>query len=155
MEGLSTLLIIPTGWPSHDSWLNEPGSGKSLVYQLSSIALGGLVLVISPLISLMNDQLSHLPYHLKGASLSGKQTVWLHSQICTLTHFPQPQQVERVLVDVKVMDCHRLFVLNSQFRTVLWMSCSYLQNGWPVNPSFERFSISHQFSSWQWTKLIA
>ncbi len=47
-EGRNSLLVMPTG------------SGKSLCYQLPGIARGGTTLVISPLIALMEDQVTHL-----------------------------------------------------------------------------------------------
>ncbi|MBI1358145.1 MAG: DNA topoisomerase III [Acidobacteria bacterium] len=48
VEGSDVLLVMPTG------------AGKSLCYQLPGIARGGTTLVISPLIALMEDQVSKL-----------------------------------------------------------------------------------------------
>jgi DNA topoisomerase III len=48
MESKDVLLVMPTG------------SGKSLCYQLPGVARGGTTLVISPLIALMEDQVSKL-----------------------------------------------------------------------------------------------
>jgi ATP-dependent DNA helicase RecQ len=48
LEGRDTLAVLPTG------------AGKSLCYQLPTRILGGLTLVISPLIALMKDQVDSL-----------------------------------------------------------------------------------------------
>lgn len=48
LEGRDVLTIMPTG------------GGKSLCYQMSSLLMGGCTLVISPLVSLMEDQVSSL-----------------------------------------------------------------------------------------------
>ena len=48
LEGHDTLGMMPTG------------GGKSITFQVPAIALGGLTLVIPPLISLMKDQCDHL-----------------------------------------------------------------------------------------------
>ena len=48
IEGRDLLLVMPTG------------AGKSLCYQLPAIARGGTALVVSPLISLMEDQVAKL-----------------------------------------------------------------------------------------------
>jgi ATP-dependent DNA helicase RecQ len=48
MAGRDTLAVLPTG------------SGKSAIYQVAGLALGGLTVVISPLIALQRDQLRAL-----------------------------------------------------------------------------------------------
>eukprot|EP00731_Ephydatia_muelleri_P027095 Em0018g1195a len=77
LAGLSTLLVLPTG------------SGKSLCYQLPAYLYAQrspcITLVISPLISLMEDQVRRFPPCLRGACLHAN-----------LTH---PQK-EKVLKDV-------------------------------------------------------
>lgn len=59
-----TLLVAPTG------------QGKSLCYALPSVVMPkeGICLVVSPLISLMHDQLSQLPPRVTAATLSGNMT---------------------------------------------------------------------------------
>jgi len=48
MEGLDLFALMPTG------------SGKSLIYQVSAVLLGGITLVVSPLVALMLDQVQYL-----------------------------------------------------------------------------------------------
>lgn len=53
--------IIRSVLSGHDSLgLMPTGGGKSIVFQVAGLALGGLTLVVSPLISLMKDQVDNL-----------------------------------------------------------------------------------------------
>ncbi|XP_019110342.1 ATP-dependent DNA helicase Q4 isoform X2 [Larimichthys crocea] len=66
LSGLSTLVVLSTGM------------GKSLCYQLPAYLYAqrskSITLVISPLVSLMDDQLSGLPAHLKAACIHSNMT---------------------------------------------------------------------------------
>ncbi|KAI4336613.1 hypothetical protein L6164_015117 [Bauhinia variegata] len=62
LAGKSTMLILPTG------------AGKSLCYQLPSMLLPGITLVVSPLVALMIDQLRQLPPVISGGLLCSSQT---------------------------------------------------------------------------------
>ncbi|XP_058421163.1 ATP-dependent DNA helicase Q4 [Diceros bicornis minor] len=66
LSGMSTLLVLPTG------------AGKSLCYQLPALLYARrspcLTLVISPLLSLMDDQVSGLPPGLKAACIHSGMT---------------------------------------------------------------------------------
>mmetsp|Transcript_25716 Transcript_25716/g.39389 ORF Transcript_25716/g.39389 Transcript_25716/m.39389 type:complete len:1516 (+) Transcript_25716:65-4612(+) len=57
-----SLLVAPTGL------------GKSLCYALPAIMMDGVCIVVSPLVSLMEDQLRHLPLSIPAATLSGNMT---------------------------------------------------------------------------------
>ena len=63
IDGRSAAAIFPTG------------SGKSLCYQLPALLLPNLTLVVSPLLALMQDQLSFLHRHgIAAASIDSAQS---------------------------------------------------------------------------------
>ena len=69
MAGQDTLAIMPTG------------AGKSLCYQLPSVAREGCCVVISPLIALMHDQLrSARALGIRAASLTSADADWRETQ---------------------------------------------------------------------------
>ncbi|GMI87709.1 hypothetical protein like AT1G27880 [Hibiscus trionum] len=61
LAGKSTMLVLPTG------------AGKSLCYQIPTVVLPGITLVVSPLVALMIDQLKQLPPMIQGGLLSSSQ----------------------------------------------------------------------------------
>jgi superfamily II DNA helicase RecQ len=76
LQHQSTLAVLPTG------------GGKSLCYQLPAYVMSqqqdGITLVITPTLSLMEDQISSLPRCLKGATLNSNQTVFKLANSLTL-----------------------------------------------------------------------
>src|SRR5215203_5074249 len=75
LEGNHTLAIMPTG------------AGKSLCYQLPTLHLPGTTVVVSPLISLMKDQVDKL----EDAGLEASQ---LHSALTTREHQENLEQIK-------------------------------------------------------------
>ena len=75
LEGNNTLAIMPTG------------AGKSLCYQLPSLHLEGMTVVVSPLISLMKDQVDKL----EEAGLEASQ---LNSALTTREHEENLEQIK-------------------------------------------------------------
>jgi len=63
LEGRDLLMILPTG------------GGKSLVYQLPTMIMRGITIVISPLIALMQDQVAALrAQQISAAMISSAQS---------------------------------------------------------------------------------
>ncbi len=84
LQGLDCLIVMPTG------------SGKSLCYQVPAVVMGGLCLVVSPLIALMQDQVRHL-------RSIGVEAACLHSGL-------SPEQKALVLERVQVAQQFILYV---------------------------------------------
>ncbi|HET8781223.1 MAG TPA: RecQ family ATP-dependent DNA helicase, partial [Pyrinomonadaceae bacterium] len=91
LEGHNTLAIMPTG------------AGKSLCYQLPSLHLPGTTVVVSPLISLMKDQVDKL----EEAGLEASQ---LNSALTTEEH-------EENLEQIKSEQSDFIFVTPERFTT--------------------------------------
>jgi ATP-dependent DNA helicase RecQ len=75
LEGNNTLAIMPTG------------AGKSLCYQLPSLHLPGTTVVVSPLISLMKDQVDKLEE-------AGLEAAQLNSALTTEEHEENLEQIK-------------------------------------------------------------
>lgn len=93
MKGKDTIAVLPTG------------AGKSVCYQLPGLLLGNLTLVISPLLSLMADQVSQL-------IRKGIAATTLNSSIA-------PEERKRI----------QQAILNHQY-TFLYLSPEMLQSSW-------------------------
>ena len=79
MGGRDTLAVMPTG------------GGKSLCYQIPSLLLDGLTVVVSPLISLMKDQVEQL-------RAVGVSAVFLNSSLSPQEYQQNMEYVKRAKV---------------------------------------------------------
>jgi ATP-dependent DNA helicase Q4 len=86
-------------------FISETGSGKSLTYYMGALLLGGLVVVVSPLISLMMDQIQHLPSCIPAACISSA----LHrGQVAEIVRLVRRGQVALLFITPECM--HKDFV---------------------------------------------
>lgn len=85
--------------------IQPTGHGKSLLYQLPTILLPGLTLVISPLLALMRDQILHLTkrFNILAASINSDQSDFENNVAKTAAHqnkikilFVAPEQLDNI-----------------------------------------------------------
>lgn len=96
LHGEDTFVVMPTG------------GGKSLCYQIPALMLDGLTLVISPLISLMKDQVDQLVRRgiraaCMNSMLDGEQYRFLRQQI-------QNKQIQILYVGSGAASFRRFFI---------------------------------------------
>lgn len=94
LQGRDTMVLFPTG------------GGKSLCYQLPSLLLDGLTLVISPLVSLMEDQVNHI-------NELGISATWVNSTISL-------QEVEQRLINARNGMYKLLYLSPERLSSPLW-----------------------------------
>ena len=99
IEGNDTLALLPTG------------GGKSLCFQVPGIALGGLCLVVSPLIALMKDQVEAL--RRKGITA-----------FCITSELSR-NETERILITAGESNCKFLYVSPERLQTALFQEYVY------------------------------
>ena len=83
LDGHDMIILLPTG------------AGKSLCYQVPALYQGGLTVVISPLISLIYDQVQDLKNH----------GILAH-YLCT----GAPCSIDTIFNDIKNQECHILYI---------------------------------------------
>ncbi|MDZ7718709.1 MAG: ATP-dependent DNA helicase RecQ [Balneolaceae bacterium] len=94
LEGNDTLVLFPTG------------GGKSLCYQVPAVIQGGLTVVISPLIALMQDQVQQL-------NQAGIRATFLNSTISSY-------EVEQRLVNARNGMYKLIYIAPERLSTELW-----------------------------------
>jgi ATP-dependent DNA helicase RecQ len=110
--------------------IQPTGHGKSLIYQITAVALGGLTVVISPLLALMRDQLDHLSRRFRipaGTINSDQEDDQNEATIRAATRgeisilFLAPEQLDRVdrLAWLKGLDI-RLLVIDEAHCISTW-----------------------------------
>ncbi len=99
LNGEDTLALLPTG------------GGKSLCYQIPSLMMDGICLVISPLISLMQDQISEMKERgIKAISINNLSPERLNTYLTNCIYgqykflYLSPEKLENKLVQKKIAE---------------------------------------------------
>jgi ATP-dependent DNA helicase RecQ len=96
LAGRDALIVLPTG------------GGKSMCYQLPSLLLDGLTIVVSPLIALMQDQVDALKKR-------GIAAACLHSQLA-------PSAIEQIFTDAEFGRYRLLYMAPERFESELFQA---------------------------------
>jgi ATP-dependent DNA helicase RecQ len=95
LSGIDTLVLMPTG------------GGKSLCYQIPALVLPGITIVVSPLISLMKDQVDAL-------LASGVEARFVNSSLSR-------EQIQQIYIDLQNGQCKLLYVAPERLMQVDFM----------------------------------
>jgi ATP-dependent DNA helicase RecQ len=117
LHGRDTLAVLPTG------------GGKSICFQVPALVLGGLTVVVSPLISLMQDQVEAarargVPAACLNSSLGKAEQTLVHDSIANGSLrllYVSPERLDRLSLELPAQGVHpRLLVIDEAHCIAEW-----------------------------------